>query len=105
MSASKQSQLGFRARARLLSSSRGLLDEYDSDRGCERAIVTCKGRQDVALMTKDNEMLSFGIGIDNVLKCNRRGRWTTEDVNGNKVEVRSLRCVLPDPYQPMPINN
>ncbi|KAL6723095.1 hypothetical protein Aduo_018136 [Ancylostoma duodenale] len=79
--------------------------EYDSNRGCERAIVTCEGRQDVALTTPQNELLSFGIGIDNVLKCNRRGKWTTEDVNGNRVEVRALRCIVPGPYQPMPINN
>ncbi|EPB78362.1 hypothetical protein ANCCEY_02511 [Ancylostoma ceylanicum] len=48
--------------------------EYDKDRGCERAIVTCKGREDAALVTINNEYLSFGIGIDNVLTCNRRGR-------------------------------
>ncbi|KAK6766272.1 hypothetical protein RB195_025893 [Necator americanus] len=67
--------------------------EYDRDRDCERAIVTCGVQNNnVYLVADDQHTLSYGKGIEVVLKCNKRGRWTTRDMYGNDVDVRSVAC-------------
>ncbi|VDM78498.1 unnamed protein product [Strongylus vulgaris] len=60
---------------------------------CEKAIVTCL--QHGVTATPDFQILSFGLAVDNVLKCNRRGRWIAMNSEHQMIEVSSVACYAP----------
>ncbi|KAK6058994.1 hypothetical protein COOONC_03412 [Cooperia oncophora] len=67
--------------------------KYFKQKGCQRAIVHCSDSKNYMLMTANRKVLSNGVAIEKVIKCNEKGRWFSEDVDGEGTTFSSLRCV------------
>ncbi|KAK5967661.1 hypothetical protein GCK32_017292 [Trichostrongylus colubriformis] len=63
--------------------------------GCEKAVLTCKsaGDRSMKIETKNEDVLTEGIGGDKLIKC-KNGRWTARDVKNHEVEFRTVRCLV-----------
>ncbi|CAJ0608770.1 unnamed protein product [Cylicocyclus nassatus] len=60
---------------------------------CKRAIVTCYPLS--IAQTPDLKILSNGVAIDNMLTCDKWGRWIAKDNQNQKIEVNAVGCYAP----------